>query len=68
MPIILATQEAEIRKVKVQGQPEQIVFKTLISSWSRVAHACNPSYSGARDQEDQSLKPAQANSSQDLFT
>jgi hypothetical protein len=29
-----------------------------------VAHACNPSYSGSRDQEDFSSKPAQANSSQ----
>jgi hypothetical protein len=30
-----------------------------------VAHAYNPSYSGARDQEDLSSKPAQANSSRD---
>jgi hypothetical protein len=30
-----------------------------------VAHACNPSYSGGRDQEDLSSKPAWANSSQD---
>jgi hypothetical protein len=30
-----------------------------------VAHACNPSYSGGRDQEDHGLKPAQANSSRD---
>jgi hypothetical protein len=28
-----------------------------------VAHACNPSYSGGRDQEDCDLKPAQENSS-----
>jgi hypothetical protein len=28
-----------------------------------VAHACNLSYSGARDQEDCASKPAQANSS-----
>jgi hypothetical protein len=27
-----------------------------------VAHACNPSYSGGRDQEDRGSKPAQANS------
>jgi hypothetical protein len=26
-----------------------------------MAHACNPSYSGGRDQEDHSSKPAQAN-------
>jgi hypothetical protein len=30
-----------------------------------VAHACNPSYSGGRDQEDHGLKPAQANSPQE---
>jgi hypothetical protein len=30
-----------------------------------VAHACNPSYSGGRDQEAQGLKPAQANSLRD---
>jgi hypothetical protein len=28
-----------------------------------VAHACNPSYSGGRDQEDCGSKPVQANSS-----
>jgi hypothetical protein len=32
-----------------------------------VAHVCNPSYSGGRDQEDLGLKPAQANSSQPYF-
>jgi hypothetical protein len=30
-----------------------------------VAHACNPNYSGGSDQEDNGLKPAQANSSGD---
>jgi hypothetical protein len=30
-----------------------------------VAHACNPSYLGGRDQEDLSSKPAQANSLRD---
>jgi hypothetical protein len=30
-----------------------------------VAHACNLSYSGGRDQEDHGLKSAQANSSRD---
>jgi hypothetical protein len=28
-PIILAAQEAEIRKITVQGQPKQIVCATL---------------------------------------
>jgi hypothetical protein len=31
-----------------------------------VDHACNPSYSGGRDQEDHGLKPAQANSGETL--
>jgi hypothetical protein len=30
-----------------------------------VAHAYNPSYSGGRDQEDDSSKPAQTNSARD---
>jgi hypothetical protein len=30
-----------------------------------VAHACNPSYSGGREQEDHGPKAVQANSSQD---
>jgi hypothetical protein len=30
-----------------------------------VAHTCNPGYSGGKDQEDPSLKPAGANNSQE---
>jgi hypothetical protein len=33
--------------------------------WALVAHACNPTYLGGRDQEDRSSKPAQANSARD---
>jgi hypothetical protein len=33
--------------------------------WMPVAHACNPSYSGGRDQEDRGSKPARANSLRD---
>jgi hypothetical protein len=29
MPVILATQEAEIRRISVQSQPRQIVEETL---------------------------------------
>jgi hypothetical protein len=36
-------------------------------SQAPAAHACNPSYSGGRDQEDCSWKPAQENSSQDVI-
>jgi hypothetical protein len=39
-------------------------IKNFFNSWAPVAHACNPSYSGGRDQEEHSLKPAWANSSQ----
>jgi hypothetical protein len=38
----------------VPGNQSQIFF----GSWVLVAHTCNPSYSGGRDQEDRSLKPA----------
>jgi hypothetical protein len=40
-------------------------IKKRLCSWVLVAYACNPSYLGDRDQEDQGLKPAQANSLQD---
>jgi hypothetical protein len=33
-----------------------------------MAHACHPSYSGGRDQEDHGSKPALAYSSQDLIS
>jgi hypothetical protein len=41
MPIILATQEAEIRKIEIQSQPGQIVHKTLHQKKK------NPSHKGA---------------------
>jgi hypothetical protein len=31
MPVILATWEAEVRRIKVQGQPRKKVLKTLSS-------------------------------------
>jgi hypothetical protein len=41
---------------------KKVLLKSKIS-WAPVAHTCNPSYSGCRDQEDRGLKPAWANSS-----
>jgi hypothetical protein len=39
----------------------QPLFKNLhLFSQVPIAHACNPSYSGGRDQEDRNLKPALA--------
>jgi hypothetical protein len=34
------------------------IFKNRRQIWALVAHACNPSYSGGRDQEDHGSKPA----------
>jgi hypothetical protein len=39
--------------------------KFLLKELGAVTHTCNPGYSGGRDQEDCSSKPAQANTSQD---
>jgi hypothetical protein len=39
--------------------------KTMHRNQVPVAHTCNPSYSGGRDQKDLSSKPAQANNSWD---
>jgi hypothetical protein len=51
-----------LRQIKDQRVKEPALRNTLAR---RVAHACNPSYSGGRDQEDCDLKPAQANSLRD---
>jgi hypothetical protein len=40
-----------------------IILKKLKNC--QVAHACDPSYSGGRDQEDPGLKPGRANNSRD---
>jgi hypothetical protein len=40
-------------------------LKNTKINWVLVAHTCNPSYSGGRDQEDHGLKLAQGNSLQD---
>jgi hypothetical protein len=42
---------------------EHITTNSYQHSQAPVAHACNPSYSGGRDQEDLGSKPAQENSS-----
>jgi hypothetical protein len=41
-----------------QGHQEHMPAKNLYIGWVPVAHACNPSYSGDRDQEDRGSKPA----------
>jgi hypothetical protein len=39
--------------------------KLALLNWAPVAHTCNPSYSGSREQVDLSSEQAWANSSQD---
>jgi hypothetical protein len=39
--------------------------KKIHGCWVTVAHTCNPSSSGGREQEDRGSRPAQGNSSQD---
>jgi hypothetical protein len=52
-PIILATWEAENKRIIVQGQPRQKAHKTLSQSVaSVVAHACHPSHAGKYKQKD----------------
>jgi hypothetical protein len=49
-PVILATQEAEIRRIVVQSQPRQIVCETLFRKYSsqkragRVAQGVGPEF------------------------
>jgi hypothetical protein len=44
---------------------QSVTYTIILSSWVPMAHACNPSYSGGRDQEDYGSKPAWATRSQD---
>jgi hypothetical protein len=37
------------------------ILNVKSEGWLLLAHTCNPSYSGGRDQEDHSSKPAQVN-------
>jgi hypothetical protein len=39
-----------------------LIIRVLRHGWALVAHACNPSYLGGRDQEDHGSRLAQANS------
>jgi hypothetical protein len=62
-----STQEHETGELQVLGQPGLHSETLSQNKKSRVllAHTCNPSYSGGRDQEAHGSLLAQANSSQD---
>jgi hypothetical protein len=63
MRVILATEETEIMRFVGQGQPRQKPdpIINIQHEPGTVAHVCNPSHTGGRDQEDHSLKPARTN-------
>jgi hypothetical protein len=49
----------------MSSRPALVFKQDPVSSRALVPHTYNPSYSGGRDQEDHSLKPAWANHLQD---
>jgi hypothetical protein len=61
--VLKLKQDKEESILNLDNSFQKSSFKKETSSWVPVAHTCNPSYSGGRDQEDCSLKPAPANSS-----
>jgi hypothetical protein len=49
MPIILATWEAEIERIMVQGHARQNIISNFnFKKLSMVLYVCNPSYAGSR--------------------
>jgi hypothetical protein len=69
MSVILGKQEAQIYKDYGTVLPKyksDILLDPI--SQAPVAHACNPSCSRGRDQEDRGFKPAQANSLRDSIS
>jgi hypothetical protein len=44
------------------------LYINKVTSQALVAHACNPSYPGGRDQKDHGSKPAWGNSLRDLIS
>jgi hypothetical protein len=54
-----------LRRIMQSGRIETLSKKYIYCMPGAGGHACNPNYSGGRDQEDCGLEPPQANSSQD---
>jgi hypothetical protein len=60
---LIATSQAD--RITILSYCTQLAFFLKIEiCWAPVAHAYYPCYSGGRDQEDHSSKPAQADGSQ----
>jgi hypothetical protein len=62
IPIILAIQEQRLGRMW-----SRLTWHEMRPYLKNNQCTCNPSYSGSRDQEDSSSKPAWANSSRDLI-
>jgi hypothetical protein len=68
---IKETEVKEIRQFKVTQNSKLETLRSFLTATKTmksrvpVAHTCNPSHSGGRDQEDCGSKPAHANSLQD---
>jgi hypothetical protein len=63
--IAVTTTIKPVMSVKKLFKKIRMLYYWKCQGQAPVAHACNPSYSSGRDQEDCGLKPAQANSLQD---
>jgi hypothetical protein len=59
-------QPRRLHPTKIPSKKEEI--KIFSDSWAWVAHTFNSSYSGGRDQEECSSKPAQENCLRDLVS
>jgi hypothetical protein len=65
VPIIQKAEDCLNQEVKAKPQQHRKTPLKKILIQVPVAHGYNPSYSGSRDQENLSSKPAWANNSQD---
>jgi hypothetical protein len=62
---MVALRGGYVFSISIQTLTELRQIAVLTLKRAPVAHAWNPSYSGGKDQEDLSLKPAWGNSSRD---
>jgi hypothetical protein len=65
MGILIEWEMKDVQREKEREREATRWKEENTSGQALVAHVCNPSYSGSRDQEDQSWKPTQANGPQD---
>jgi hypothetical protein len=67
--VCCSTNQAKIQRNQrkrigeLKRDKKEMAVRTAYTCWVPVAHACNPSYSEGKDQEDRSSKPAWVNTS-----